>query len=528
LSEHAGARLRVAGALAAPLALWAVLFVAIPSQDFPLNDDWAYARGAIAFARGEGVHYYHWAGIPLLGQWLWSQPWLALLGESNTVLRGSTVLLSELAVLAFFDLLRREGLAPSRAAFAAAALGVCPLFFLLSGTYMSDVPSISFSLIALACYARAFERGGAGMLVAATAAAALGVMTRQNALAAPAAAGLILLARPTLRRRAACLLAVAAPIAAGVATAIWFRSHGDGLARGPVWPELGATASRAFAAGHFVGLAVLPLLALDPAVASARIFVAGGVAMAAAAWGLAGDALFPYLGNMLTPWGVLTSGDLFAGRRPLVLGHATRLALTVLGCGGAAWLLARRAHRGAPAARPRLLAAFTGLQISLLAVSPVLFDRYLLWLLPGAILAAARPSGARPHRAAGALVLLVFAAASLGLTHDWLSWNAARWALGRRALDRGIAATEIEGGVEWDGWFSVAGARKNTAPHGLVLPFNARFFADVDVPYALAFSQPAGTIRLDAEPYRLWLPPGQGEFLLVEADPESGGNGEDR
>jgi hypothetical protein len=45
---------------------WAVLCAAFPpiDQDFPLNDDWAFARGAFAFMEGKGIHYHNWASMP--------------------------------------------------------------------------------------------------------------------------------------------------------------------------------------------------------------------------------------------------------------------------------------------------------------------------------------------------------------------------------------------------------------------------------------------------------------------------------
>jgi hypothetical protein len=60
--------------LASVAALWGILFIAIPpwDQEFPLNDDWAFARGAFDFARGDGFHYLQWASMPQLGQWLWA------------------------------------------------------------------------------------------------------------------------------------------------------------------------------------------------------------------------------------------------------------------------------------------------------------------------------------------------------------------------------------------------------------------------------------------------------------------------
>src|SRR5262245_42207905 len=107
-----------AALLLAPLALWVVLFTAVPPavQDFPLNDDWSYAKGAFAFARGRGIHYFGWASMPLVGQWLWAWPFVQALGDTHVALRLSTIVLSWLGMVAFFDLLRHEaglGLRPA-------------------------------------------------------------------------------------------------------------------------------------------------------------------------------------------------------------------------------------------------------------------------------------------------------------------------------------------------------------------------------------------------------------------------------
>ena len=143
-------------ALAAVTVAWAVLFMVIPPgrQDFPLNDDWAFAKGAFAFAEGEGIHYQRWASMPQLGQWLWAWPLVEIFGESHAALRFSTVVLSLLSVLAFFDLLGQAGLSPARAAFVAACFGLNPLYFLLSGTFLTDVPSLAFCQVSTAAAPR--------------------------------------------------------------------------------------------------------------------------------------------------------------------------------------------------------------------------------------------------------------------------------------------------------------------------------------------------------------------------------------
>jgi hypothetical protein len=103
--------------------------------------------------------------------------------------------------------------------------------------------------------------------------------------------------------------------------------------------------------------------------------------------------------------------------------------------------------------------------------------------------------------------------------HDWLSWNSARWTLGRRALASGIAVTDIEGGLEWDNWYApgpVSAVGAIQPPPGLMLPFNHDRFPHVDGRHALAFSQVPGTVVLDSESYRLWLIPYLRGFLLLK------------
>src|SRR4051794_6926577 len=89
---------------------WVVIGTAIPfhEQNFPLIDDWAFTRGAYSFFHNHELDYQYWASVPLLGQWLWSVPFLAVLGDSFQAARASTIVLSWLGLWAFYALLRRQ------------------------------------------------------------------------------------------------------------------------------------------------------------------------------------------------------------------------------------------------------------------------------------------------------------------------------------------------------------------------------------------------------------------------------------
>jgi hypothetical protein len=167
------------------------------------------------------------------------------------------------------------------------------------------------------------------------------------------------------------------------------------------------------------------------------------------------------------------------------------------------------------------------LQLPLPFVAPQVFDRYLLALLPGAFLIALPRAMASRLRLAGALgVLFVFAGVCIGLMHDCHELNAARWRVGRRALARGIPASEIEGGFEWNGWFG-GDAVPLAVPRpsrGLALLYTRMLFPQVSARYAISPVVMPGTTVVDAEPCTLWLAAGDWQFFLIRDQGTGSGN----
>jgi hypothetical protein len=508
------------------------VFAALPPdrQDFPLNDDWAYSKGAFLFAGGQGLHYFRQGSMPLLGQWLLCCPVIHIAGESHVFLRLTTVAMSLLASLALYDLLRAQAQFSSlEASFAAVSFGLNPIVFLMSGTFMSDVPAIALSLLALDSYARALRTGSPWWLQAGVVLATFAAITRQNAIVTPIVAGLLLARDSRLRKRPAWLLGVVLPVVAGALAHFWFVGRPDAVPLGPTVPTATRVFVLIFAGSIYLGLSTLPMLALRPGISNRKWFVLALAAMAGGVWTcvMFGKAFFPsyayhggffpYLENIITPWGTLESGGYVVGERPLMMGRVTQMLLTLAGCVGGAALLVR-VHAGLDrVALNSPLVLYSSLHALLLVVSPTLYDRYLIVLMPGALAIAGAASF--PTRwPIGLGVLALFAACSAGLMHDWLAWNSARWELGRRALARGVPADDIEGGLEWDSWYApgdVASEGPPPRPRGFMLPFNRRRFPHITGRYALAFSQRDGTAVLDSQPYRLWLVPGEWKFLLL-------------
>jgi hypothetical protein len=146
-------------------------------------------------------------------------------------------------------------------------------------------------------------------------------------------------------------------------------------------------------------------------------------------------------------------------------------------------------------------------------------------LFPGAVYLVVRGnSGFDLAWLPGGLMVALCGFVSLALFHDWLSWNSARWELGRLAVaTEVIQPNDIEGGFEWNGWYATANpdhslvlsGPDNHKP-GLVLPFSRHTFPEVNGRFALAFTPLEGGTVIDSRPYNLWLPPRQKNFLLLE------------
>jgi hypothetical protein len=534
MTRPSATRGAVAAIVLLPALAWLLIFTVIPAsrQDFPLNDDGLYNIGLHGWLAGEGIRYYGWSSIPQLGQWLWAAPFAMAIETRHVATRLSTIALSLIALVSFFVLLRRHHqLSSGAAAFACLTLAFNPLYFMLSGTFMTDVPSIAFSFAALACFSIGLERSR-GLLVLSLAPALAVALTRQTAVVVPLVMAYEIWRQPRRESRTLAMAVAAIAFVASVSTVLWFGGRDDVLRFTPQLPTMHHAVLVIGSAACYLGVFVLPAALLS--MAGRRLTgwwtsfaAAAGLAVAWAGYTRAIEhqpftsAMFPSIGNMLTRYGTIGEGYV-AGDRPLVFGTPSRIALTLLGCVGTAWLI----HQLRPWFRnrqlPDVLTAYGLLQIPFLFISFTYFDRYLLALLPSALgiaLSGVDLSRARVRRATAGVALVATAVFAVMLTHDWLAWNAARWELGRRAVaTRDLRPQDIEGGFEWNNWFAIPEGRWRRAQRpsaGLTLPYHLPLFDGMTGRCALSFSPLEGAPTVDAVAYSSWLGGEQRQFLLA-------------
>jgi 4-amino-4-deoxy-L-arabinose transferase-like glycosyltransferase len=487
-----------------PLALLAAylvpLLVVPPRLQVPLVDDWVYQPSVEHLLQRHELWIAPPTVVTLVAQVFWGGLFALPFGVSPVVLRCSTLVAGFGAVLACFGLCRELGATRPRAIVGALAVCFNPLVFVLSRTFMSDVPYLALMTAAAYVLLRATRRGSLGAWAIGSALAGLAFLVRQQGVLVPPAAFVwLLVARPawfrakpwqaTLATFAPCLVAVAG-------YSLWVRSADLSAKqqefleaiRAAGWSQaLDLTWRLAMVGLFYVGLFVVPLVvgAASALPLAWRRTGNGGRALAVSALVIAAlwtnayalahqGRSFPFIpyGSVIHEDGLGTLDDV-VGRRPDLFAPWiwAGLGLLVAACAvGAFLLVASRAHprsgQGVTTDRELLVPSLAGLALTLglgqfVGMLPpslpiahlIAYDRYYLPLLPfalGLVLWGLR--GQRFSLTLALVSVALLATVDTVGVQDWLAfkegvWQTAAWLV----QEQGVPLRQVEGGLEWDG-----------------------------------------------------------------------------
>ena len=532
--------------------LWiAALVVLRPFGDFPLNDDWVFARSVRAIVEHGRFELADWSQAMGFPQAYWGALFASVFDFSFTVLRASMWVLGLGGVFATYLLLREVRAAPAAALAGAACCAANPLYFSLSNTFMTDVPFYFFGTFCLFAWTRWFHGGRLVWLVLGTLSCYLGILTRQFGFALLGGFVLALFWQEGPRARQTALAA----LVLGLSLAL----HG-GLQH---WLELqGRHASMEFSPQAVVArlywvmvwrvprfflylgtlLAPCAVLALATRIGKLEpekrrtvlLRFALVFAVFVAAFALR-RVYFPSWGNVVAPWGIgpLAQKDTLVMRINLPTVPKALWAVwdvfTLLGIGSLALLVAgwteslRQGAAARLAARVRQLPRATVFLLLsgaayafLVCLLPVTyFDRYVLLGLPIAAalaLPSLLPEGSRAGRPAYIVcagLLLATLALSLLATRDFLDWNDARWQAFRALEAKGIGPEQVDGGYEYNGWYLYRHG-------GAVLDSGKSWWWVKDDEYLVASGPVPGYREIAAYPYRRLLLGETGRVLVLQ------------
>ncbi len=124
--------------------------------EFPLNDDWAYARSVWVWVNEGDFFMEDWPAMTLIMQVLWGGLFCEIFGLSFETLRCSTLVSAYVACGAMYFLAKRFA-TPLVAMLAGLSIWLNPLVFSLSFTFMTDVHFLAAFLMACLFFTRYLE-----------------------------------------------------------------------------------------------------------------------------------------------------------------------------------------------------------------------------------------------------------------------------------------------------------------------------------------------------------------------------------
>jgi hypothetical protein len=164
-----------------------VLLLVSPAHEYPIIDDWNHAVSVQTMLATGRYVAPPTMQANLVGLTVWGALWAKLFGFSFSTLTASVLALALAGLLAFYGLARAVGVAPGGALFGTALLGLNPIFFHLSYSFMTDIPFLALALLACYCYVRGIQRAGLGWLVVGGLLAGWAFLIRQFGVLVPAA-----------------------------------------------------------------------------------------------------------------------------------------------------------------------------------------------------------------------------------------------------------------------------------------------------------------------------------------------------
>ena len=539
----------------------ALVFAALvvdPRGNFPLNDDWSFATSARRLVLEHDWRPSFWGNMSLVTQSLSAWPLCYVGACSYEGLRASTFVAAVVLLVVVHRGMRLVGASLFQAGVGAVITVFNPVLFELSFTFMTDVFFAVVTGGAALAFCLRLQTGSRLMGVLGTALGVSSILCRQLGLCLPLAFAVASLC--SSERRWKSIAASVLPALIGAAALLIYEGWMNRTGRTPglyyvkneqlvqILKQPALLAHNVFLNGAIValymGLFIAPLtLALKlPAptidVRRGPRRLPSAVASIVTATVLAVDTIafgpMPIKGNILVPQGLgpLTLRDVHL----LHLPHIPPLplpfwvlvtAVSAVGLFRLSYVAIVFAQRVLGRGLTKLdknnsVALFLFLSVGIY-YAPLLpanvFERYTAVVMPLLCffymrVAVCERNDADPRSAARSLVLPAILAACMVVfavtgTHDYMSWNRARWRAIALLINSGPAnAANLDGGFEYNG------AAFDADPHPVSATKSWWWVADDR--YLISFGPVNGYREVAAVPYRNYLPPARRSVYALE------------
>jgi hypothetical protein len=544
--------------------IWVFMIILVnPIGDFPLNDDWAYGWTVKTLLETGRFQLSDWTATNLLPQALWGTLFCLPFGFSFTALRFSTLTLGLAGVFATYGLLREAKANPQIALLGSLLVTLNPLYFGLSNSFNSDVPSFAFFILSVYFLVRGNNLKSRFNLAIGLLFSLVAILNRQSSLIILPAFGIACL----LQKRLSLKNSITSffPTLVGLLVYSAYSHWLDTTERTPLLygfqieklMETLSSGAKTIASTYientflfaiYLGLFLFPLLVLQFSLQFKRfsaqqklislcltLFLLGiGITF------ILNRSFMPMIGNALNELGLgpITLGGynsfLNQNRYLRLLVRGSWAFLTLVGLIGASillqyflWTIQLLITRKNQLEQDWLLVfLFASTFLYLLPIGGInksyWFDRYLILPLPlimTSTVALARQFSEgrsfKPRIVAISLIsLLLLGTFTITATHDYLSWNRVRWyALDHLMQNSKALPNQIGGGFEFNGRYFGSQIetcnpefQKNLVQTSASWEDFSCFWDDANRNYMLSFIPKEGYRPQAVYSFRRWLP----------------------
>ncbi len=481
---------------------WLCMVVLVnPIGNFPLDDDWAYGWTVKTFLETGEYQLSDWTATNLLPQAIWGTLFCLPFGFSFTALRISTLILGLLGVLAAYGLLREIKANPKLALLGVSVVALNPLYFGLSNSFNSDVPSFTFAVLSLYFLTRGLRLNSKIEIIVGILISFISILNRQSGSVILLAFGLAILVKKGVKIKTVIIAFL--PTLLGLLVQAAYSHWLDNTGKTPsLYGFQIKNLTETFSAGLFtitsnyienaiimsayMGLFMFPFLVICFTsrfkILSSRnkrlsllvllLMLAIGVAV------VLKSRQMPFGGNTLQTFGLGPeafdgySASLSSATKALF--NRTWELLTLVGFTGAALLLLYFIpallevidyHKAVFHKKWLLVFSGSAAILYFLVIAGLdkqyWFDRYLIFPLPILMMLVAVLSVDALEKnlhwgviATTLVMILMYGGFTIAATHDYLSWNRVRWqALNNLTGNSKVLPEQIYGGFEFNGWY---------------------------------------------------------------------------
>ncbi|MFT5251162.1 MAG: hypothetical protein ACI87N_000134 [Flavobacteriales bacterium] len=515
------------------LLFWVLLILIInPIGDFPLNDDWCYGKSVKTLYEEGYLKLYNWGEMTLVGHVFYGYLFTKVFGFSFTVLRCSTLLLAVLSSIGLFKIFRLVECSNGISVFGVLLCILNPVFLELSFTYMTDISFYTATIFLYYFYIKHIKTNTKKYLVYALIVCAMAYSIRQLAIVYPLSFMLYSIAvgpfklKPILKSTVSFSVFLLFALLFDFTLSYFHISQERYNSKFYLLidklfhfdkSQLIYTTCLALTSLAYLGFFLSPILFFRLKSLPKnyiRIFIPIYTLIS---FGILYryNYILPSLDNIWIDFGVgpftlyYKEAHFTKTPEPLVSIYIYYL-ITLIGILASSVILYycyKIIYDFKHKSQSKNVKTFTFV-FAILYLLPFLivgiYDRYLLILYPLAVILVLyrfkdRIPAINKFYAVSFLGILMWF--SVSATHDYLSWNRARWQVLNALIDKGVPTHKIYGGAEFITWYHFKDENKN-------------FWEDVKPVYALVAKKKIGHNIIETVQYSRWLF-GKGELYLI-------------